>query len=281
MASPNLTDTRASYKAVFALDICTAVIALGLLLLATKPTFKRLKARQLSTPRKSSDASGSASPLKTSLGTYLFLYPALLCFFLAYLAQIVSDVLRTSGTIDYGDNLQLSGRRPFSISGSGSREAIAALSFLTALATIFFTTLLNGGVWIHSDHVTSNGTGLGKPTLKSKIWNTFILLCILISGVAAWGRGLAVQDTSSSTVLTWTNAVHYDNPARIIYVVHQCIVILASLSVSVQVLRDYFTTNTNASGVSHTFLSRLQLANKLASRLNAPNYCASPRSSCR
>ena len=66
--SADLTGSRSSYQAVFALDVITAAIALVFLGLATKPTFQRLIERRLSVADRS-----HATPLKTSLGTYLFL----------------------------------------------------------------------------------------------------------------------------------------------------------------------------------------------------------------
>jgi len=59
---------RTPYQAVFALDIVTAVGALVLLILATRPTFKRIKARRFISP---STSSSRNAPLKTTLRTYL------------------------------------------------------------------------------------------------------------------------------------------------------------------------------------------------------------------
>lgn len=250
MSSTSITDERASYQAVFALDIITATGALVLLGLATRPTFQRIKARRFSASSKS-----TGTPLKTALGTYLFLWPALLCLFFAYTFRFVADLLQTNGFIAYNADLSWNGRPSFSIRNDTYGSTISALTFATTLATIFFTVLQTGGVWIHSTHVQSNGTGRSAPNLISKIWNTFIMLAMLSTGLAAWGIGMTKRDTSLGSLssfarLSWSNVLENDRDTRIVYVVHQCIVIAASLSVTAQVLYEYFSTNRNARGVS-------------------------------
>ncbi|RMY61895.1 hypothetical protein D0865_00745 [Hortaea werneckii] len=234
--SADLTGSRSSYQAVFALDVITAAIALTFLGLATKPTFQRLIERRLSVANRS-----HATPLKTSLGTYLFFYPGLFCFFLAYAFYLVQDVLKTAGSgIQYHGDLELGGRR---LSGTnGYERSIAVLSYATSLASILFTTLINGGVWIYSNHVTSNSTGISEPGWKSIIWNTFIMLAILCSGIAAWGLGISgISDTTS-----WSERVHDDEATKIVFVVYRCIVIAASISVSVEVIRRYNLVRNNS-----------------------------------
>lgn len=248
----NITNERASYQAVFALDVVTAAVSVILLGLASKPTFQRIKERRFSSPSKYQSARDA--PLKTTLGTYLFLWPALLCYFIAYTTRFISDLLKTNGTIDYDDDLAWNGRRAYSINGSGYGTSISALSFTTTLATIFFTILLNGGVWIHSSHVQSNGTGISTPKKMSKFWNTFIMLLMLATGLAAWGRGMDVRNVSAgssrrTSMLSWSNVLHHDRVTRILYIVHECVVVAASLSVTIEVLREYSTTNKYSHGV--------------------------------
>lgn len=248
--SINITNERASSQAVFALDIITAVGALTLLILATRPTFKRIKARRFTSRSKSSSRD---APLKTTLGTYLFLWPALLCLFTAYVARFISDLLQTSGRILYESDLSWNGRTAYSNQGRHS-TSISALSFTTTLATIFFTVLLNGGVWIHSSHVQSNGTDVSAPRTRSKIWNTLIMLAMLGTGLGAWGRGMSVRHISNGSfgpdaLLNWSNVLQHDRVCRIVYIVHEAIVVAASLSVTAEVLLEYRMTNTNARGV--------------------------------
>jgi hypothetical protein len=249
MADTNITKVRASFQAVFALDVITAAGAFILLGLAAKPTFQRIKARRFTSTSKS-----HGTPLKTSLGTYLFLWPALLCLFIAYLTRFVSDLIETNGFIAYEADLSWNGRISYSIADNEYGTSVSSLTFATALATIFFTVLLNGGVWIHSSHVQSNGTGLSAPKTLSKIWNAFIMLAMLGTGLAAWVIGMMQRDTSlgslsSISKLSWSNVLNHDHETRIIYIVHQCIVVAASLSVTVEVLMEYGTANKNSPAV--------------------------------
>lgn len=228
--APNLTGAQSSTQAIFALDIITAAIALTLLGLATRPTLKRIKARKFTVRNKD-----TGSPLKTTLGTYLFLYPALFFLFIAYLFRFINDLLKTSGPgIDYDGDLQLHGRRPTQ-NDTGYDYSIAVLSFAADMASIFYTTLLNGGVWIYANHVTSNGTNLARQDWKSKIWNTFIMFSILGTGLAAWGLAIAARRHAD-----WYSAmVESDHTTRIVHIVYRAVVVAASLSVSVEVLRRY------------------------------------------
>jgi hypothetical protein len=249
MSGINISNERASYQAVFALDVLTATGALILLGLASNPTFQHVKARRFSSTDKA-----HGTPLNTALGTYLFLWPALLCLFIAYTARFVSDLLQTDGLIAYEADLSWNGQISYSIRDNAYGSSVSALTFATTLATIFFTVLLNGGVWIHSSHVQSNGTGMSAPSMISKIWNTFIMLAMLSTGLAAWAIGITRRDTSlgslsSISKLSWSNVLNHERDVRTIYIVHQCIVVAASLSVTIEVLREYLTTNKKASGV--------------------------------
>jgi hypothetical protein len=249
MASTNITNERASYQAAFALDVITAAGAFILLGLAAKPTFQRIKARRFSSTSKS-----NGSPLKTSLGTYLFLWPALFFFLFAYTTRFVADLIQTNGDIAYDADLSWNGRFSYRIAENGYGTSVSGLTFATTLATILFTVLLNGGVWIHSSHVRSNGTGFSAPNTISKVWNTCIMLAMLATGLAAWGIGMTQRDTSLGSLsflsrLSWSNVLNHDYQTKIIWIVHQCVVIAASLSVTIQVLMDYSTTNKNTPAV--------------------------------
>jgi len=251
----NLTSQRPSYKALFALDTILASLSLSLLILASKPTLIRLRQRRFSTtPSYTRTHDG---PLKTPLGTYFFLLPALLFLFIASLSRLICDILETSGAgISYDRDLGWNGRPAWNAAGNGYARDVGRLTFTTALATIFFTVLLNGGVWIHSSHVRENGTGITTPQTKSRIWNTFIMLAMLGTGVGAWGLGIEVKDSGNGgslgqdASLSWSNVLSSDQATRIVWIVHEAIVIAASLSVSVEVLREFSSTNTNARDVS-------------------------------
>lgn len=230
-----ITNASASFQAVFALDIITAGVALLLLALATTPTFQRIRQRRFSVT-----SQDRPTPLKTTLGTYLFLWPALACLFIAYTCRFVGDLLGTSGNIQYDRGLQLHGRFP--TSGGSYGYGPAVLSLASALAEIFFTVLLNGGVWIYSTHTMANGTGREAPGIMDKIYNAFIMLCILATGLASWGYGMSVRGRET----TWASVIDDNNITRIIFVVYRCVVIAASLSVSAQVIKEYFETKANS-----------------------------------
>ncbi|KAF2844774.1 hypothetical protein T440DRAFT_512019 [Plenodomus tracheiphilus IPT5] len=243
MDNVRITEEQPSYKAVFGLDIVTAAIALILLGLATRPTFQRIKAGRFSSLNGAQD-----EPFKTTLGTYLFLWPALLCFSIVYIVRCASDILKTRGIVDYDKDLSWNGRAAYTVSSNENGTRLSALTFTTAFTNILFTVLLNGGVWIHSSHVQSNGTGTSSPKKKSKIWNTFIMLMILATGVAAWGVGMDVRDMSGGTMgrLAWSDVLVRDRVTRILYIVYECTVIVSSTSVSIEVWREYNSTNRTA-----------------------------------
>ena len=177
------------------------------------------------------------------------------------------------------------GRPSYSVGPSTHGETISALTFTTTLCIIFFTVLLNGGVWIHSSHVQSNGTGIASPKMISKIWNTFIMLAMLVTGLAAWGVGMTQRDTtlgsmSSLSRLSWSNVLQHDRTTRIVYIVHECIVVAASLSVTVEVLREYSTTNKNGHGVSLPLLRQATCTDicavARAQQLGSVRHCRMP-----
>lgn len=232
----SLTSERSSYQAAFALDVLTAGIAAGLLALAAGPTFKRIKGRRFSISSKD-----RPTPLKTSLGTYLYLFPALLFIFTTYTLSFVSDLLKTTGTIEYDNGLALHGNRPFD--NSNYDHSIAILSLVSAFLSILFTVLINGGVWIYSNHTFANGTGRAAPSLKSKIYNTLIMLAILGTGLAAWGYAVSVRSRNA----TWPSTVENDNTTRIIFIVYRCVIIAASISVSIEAARKYYRTKAESS----------------------------------
>ncbi|THV65158.1 hypothetical protein D6D29_10605 [Aureobasidium pullulans] len=115
------------------------------------------------------------------------------------------------------------------------------------IAEIIFTLCLTGAVWIHSSHITNNGTGLAQPSRRSKIWNTFILLSILGTGIAAWGLGLDPAESKQvfQSPFSYTTAVRDDQAVRIVYIVFRAVVIFASGSVSIEVLRKWINLKNN------------------------------------
>ncbi|KAH6639329.1 hypothetical protein C7974DRAFT_373577 [Boeremia exigua] len=127
-------------------------------------------------------------------------------------------------------DLGWNGRTAYSVARAEYAGSISALSFTAVLATLFFTILLNGGVWINASHVQENGTEIATPRRKSR------------------GRGLCVRDVSTGSVgdgttLSWSNLLHHDQAVRIAVIVHEAIVMAASPSMTIEVLAEYGTTN--------------------------------------
>ncbi|CAJ2511057.1 Uu.00g066820.m01.CDS01 [Anthostomella pinea] len=162
----HLTTAKTSFQAVFALDVVTAGIALLFLGIATRPTLQRLKEHRFSIRDTSNDGRAPTNGGHNS----------------------------SSSSINYNGDMGLHGRRPYTSSSTSNGYAVAALSFATALSTILFTTAINGAVWIHWSHVLNNGVRIGSPGTKSKLWNALILLAILGTGLAAWGRAMKISE---------------------------------------------------------------------------------------
>lgn len=126
---------------------------------------------------------------------------------------------------------------------------------------VFFTVLLNGGMWIHSSNVQENGTGISTPKVKSRIWNSFIMGLMLATGIAAWGRGTSVRDVSggslsAGSMLDWSNVLHHDQVTRIVHIVHEATVVAASFSVLIAQLsyvkgKDILLTSTGQIASRH------------------------------
>lgn len=244
--SSGLFDAESSTKAIFALDVTTAGVALIILgvgiLLAIAWT---ASSRRKSSSKTDDD---SHAPLKSPIAVYAFLLPALFFLCLGYAVQASETPLKLKGTYPINDDLGLGGRRN---PGSANRYTLSVLSFTFRLCDIFFTILLNGAVWLHSAHVTSNGTGTGQPSLASRLWNAFILLSMLGTGLASWAVALAGRDEQDVVDPTFSQIVERELAAQILFVIYRCVVIVASLSVSITVLRDYSDLSKNGrAGVS-------------------------------
>jgi len=70
------------------------------------------------------------------------------------------------------------------------------------------------------------------------------MLGMLGTGVGAWGRGMSVRGVGNGSLgpnapLDWSNVLHHDRVTRIVYIVHEAIVVAASLSVTAEVLQEY------------------------------------------
>ncbi|KAI7596791.1 hypothetical protein KC346_g14989 [Hortaea werneckii] len=231
----DLEDTRASYQAVFALDILTAAAGFFLLVVATGPTVQRLRERSLSVKDK------YGSPLKTSLGTYLFVWPGLLCFTISYILLIVIDLYKTASPngIDYDGDLALGGRRPGGANNPLAKE-IASLSFARTFLGIIFATVITGGIWIYSAHVLSNSSNRSAPGLRSKLWNTYIMLAIGGTGLATFGLGLAARPNNTTS---FGQVVHTDEGTRTVYLIYRVIIVATGISVTRSAIKAFVKVN--------------------------------------
>ncbi|KAL8871085.1 MAG: hypothetical protein Q9174_003016, partial [Haloplaca sp. 1 TL-2023] len=166
----SLSSATSTVKAIFSLDVITAVLATVVFSLASAILLTRVKngtIRSFERKRKSS-RTGAVAPLKTTLSTHLFLIPAIFCLALAYALQSAivayqtqSDIpVSVSSTFEYPSTG--AAHTPTSAS-SGQR--ISVLTFTKTLAAIFSTTLLTGAVWLHSTNLTSNGEQTASPGL--------------------------------------------------------------------------------------------------------------------
>lgn len=248
---PNLTSSIPPIEAIFALDVTVAILATFFFVVALLLVVTKLGKNPGGHARIDSDA-----PLKNTLATQIFLVPG--TFFLALKYAVVSATValqiqsNESVEVTIGYSYTGSNVSPL-VSGASHAQVIAGLSFTAQIAEIIFTLCLTGAVWIHSSHITNNGTGLAQPSRRSKIWNTFILLSILGTGIAAWGLGLDPEQSKQvfQSPFSYTTAVRDDQAVRIVYIVFRAVVIFASGSVSIEVLRKWINLKNNGKpGVS-------------------------------
>ena len=228
------TDAPSSVHGVFALDVVTAALALvvcitSVFLASRKKTYRSPK--------------GSGSRRGTSpKGTFSFLIPGVLFLSVAYALTSASVVLA------YDDDQAIAITKAYTYLYSDSRNlsssstmTMVGLSFANGFCTMFSAILLTGAVWLHSSHVTSNGTDIGKPSTLSYIWNIFMLVVMSGTGLASWGRALSVRASGENypTVLG-------DNvTSRALYITFRCCVIVASISVSVEAIKRYREVSAN------------------------------------
>lgn len=265
---PSLVSTSSSVKAFFAFDVIVAGLAAILGLIATSLFITRLKNK-----RPQYHEMGKNQPLKSTLATHAFLIPSLLflCLEYATLAALVALQVRGGTDISITTGYSYSyGPVPPILKNA---QTISNLSWTNEFAEIFFTLCLNGAVWLHSSHVTSNGTGVGQPSMISKIWNSIILILIAVFGLAAWSSGLYVRDGES---LTYPGAVDTDLPTRALHITFRCIVVFSSLSVAIEVIRRW--TKLNKNGIPNVRFPSLANANRSQTKLTTSDRTRNARS---
>ncbi|KAG2168848.1 hypothetical protein VTO58DRAFT_109306 [Aureobasidium pullulans] len=163
---PNLTSSIPPIKAIFALDVTVAILATFFFVVALLLVVTKLGKNPGGHARIDSDA-----PLKNTLATQIFLVPG--TFFLALKYAVVSATvalqIQSNESVEVTTGYSYTGSNvsPL-VSGASHAQVIAGLSFTAQIAEIIFTLCLTGAVWIHSSHITNNGTGLAQPSRRSK-----------------------------------------------------------------------------------------------------------------
>ncbi|KAF2260334.1 hypothetical protein CC78DRAFT_584894 [Lojkania enalia] len=250
---PSLYDTTPSVKGIFSFHVIVAGLALIGFITACALVLIRFINGRIRSFHKARPALGDGgrdggySPLKTTLGTHLFLVPAFFCLSIAYAVE--------AGVVglDIYANAPASVTSPYAYPYAGGRAssagtshgaAISILSFTFSLAKLLMTTALTGAVWLHSNNLTNNGTGVNSPSKLSKIWNAFWLTAILAFSLASWGEGLWHRG-GGRTAQTFGGAIRSDYTTRVLFIVYRCIVIFISTSVSIEVLLNYFKVKRN------------------------------------
>lgn len=109
------------------------------------------------------------------------------------------------------------------------------LSFLNAFAFIISTVCLNGAVWLHASHATSNGLGVGQPSRIDVIGNTLLLVLMTATGFASWGLAMS----SYTADQRYGNVLQDDLPSRAVYTAFRACVVISTISVAIESIRRY------------------------------------------
>lgn len=212
-------------QGVFALHVIVTVLAFLLTLLITT------LAILLFLRRSSRHRSNRTSPK----GTFAFLFPGALCLAIAQAATAASVAQQANNSSPASITHAFSLHYPGSNNASSASTTSINLSFLNAFAFILSTVSLNGAVWLHASHATSNGLAVGQPSRLSIAGNTFLLAAMLGTGFASWGLTIAA-DTPNER---YGNVLQDDTTSAILYTVFRACVVGSSISVSIEAIRRF------------------------------------------
>lgn len=257
----SISEAPSAVQGIFALDIVTASLAFICLVVGILLTVRAfgLRSRTRNYDRVSRD-----TPRHTPLGTFAFLLPGLALLCLAYSVAAATTTLQYDASSPINITPAYAYSYPSASESSQASTVTSRLSFVNAFALILYSTLLTAAVWLHSSHVTSNGLGVGAPSLRDWIWNMFILAAILGTGLASWGQAISVRDSAQG----YSSVMQADSTSRALYAAFRCTVIAASTSVSVEVARRYREVNANGPpSVSHSPIGSRSDCAKLISEL--------------
>jgi hypothetical protein len=191
------------------------------------------------------------------MGTQIFLLTGLFTLMIAYAMQSAIVALQSrlnspfyiTSAYAYPQYISPSGYNPNTQYG----KIISILSFVYQCAMIIMNACIVGAIWIHANHVLSNGTGLKEPGFLSWILNVFWLLAILALGFASWAVGLARRGSGNSA-LAYPSLIAGDYMVRTLYVVYVAVVIAASTSATLEAVLCWIGIRKNGiTGVSSLF----------------------------
>ncbi|GIZ49308.1 hypothetical protein CKM354_001234000 [Cercospora kikuchii] len=248
----SITGAPSAVQGLLALDVVTASLAFICLVVGILLTVRAfgLRSRTRNYDRVSRD-----TPRHTPLGTFAFLLPGLALLCLAYSVAAATTTLQYDASSPINITPAYAYYYPSASESSQASTVTSRLSFVNAFALILYSTILTAAVWLHSSHVTSNGLGVGAPSLRDWIWNMFILAAILGTGLASWGQAISVRESAQG----YSSVLQADSTSRALYAAFRCTVIAASTSVSVEVARRYREVNANGppSNSGRPILARL------------------------
>jgi hypothetical protein len=191
------------------------------------------------------------------MGTQIFLLTGLFTLMIAYATQSAIVALQSrlnspfyiTSAYAYPQYTSPFGYNPDIQYG----KIISILSFVYQCAMIIMNACIVGAIWIHANHVQSNGTGIKEPGFLSWILNVFWLLAILALGFASWAVGLARRGNGNSA-LAYPSLIAVDYMVRTLYVVYVAVVIAASTSATLEAVLCWIGIRKNGiTGVSSLF----------------------------
>lgn len=224
----SLTSTTPAVRGVFALQVVVTVLAFLLTLVVSSLAailFIRRRLRRRS--RKTSPR-----------GTFAFLFAGILCLAIAQAATAARIAQQTKSSspasITHAFILYYHGSSSSDSNTEASSIAVN-ISFLNAFAFIISTICLNGAVWLHSSHATSNGLAVGQPSRISIIGNALLLLLMAATGFASWGLAMSSQTANAP----YGNVLQNNLSSRATYTAFRACVVAASVSVAIEAIRRF------------------------------------------
>jgi hypothetical protein len=251
------TSTTAEVRGVFALQVVVAVLAF-LLTLAVSSLATILFIRRSSRHR-----SRRTSPRST----FAFLIPGILCLAIAQAATAARVALQANdsspASITHAFSLYYQGSSSSDTNSEASSTSVN-LSFLNAFAFIISTICLNGAVWLHSSHATSNGLAVGQPSRISIIGNVLLLLLMAGTGFAAWGLAMSSYTANAP----FGNVLQNNLSSRATYTAFRACVVAASVSVATEAIRRFEQVKNHSSRDVRSRLPSPSTSTQLADSLN-------------